>query len=157
MIDRFRVLALVALPLLITGCAADDGRTPLIVYSPHGPDLLEDFEARFEALNPTVDLQWLDMGSQEVLDRIRSEQANPQADVWFGGPSQLFAAAASQGLLAPHQPPWAGEVAEQSDSQGRYLALYYTPLVIAYNSEAVDSAAAPQDWDGGRDRPWWTA
>lgn len=147
MTDRFRALALVALSLAVAGCGADDGRTPLIVYSPHGPDLLEDFEARFEASNPTIDLQWLDMGSQEVLDRVRSERANPQADVWYGGPSQLFSAAAEQGLLAPYRPPWAEQVAEQSDPEGRYQALYYTPLVIAYNSEAVDSAAAPRDWD----------
>lgn len=155
MTDRFRALVLVALSLAVAGCGADDGRTPLIVYSPHGPDLLEDFEARFEASNPTIDLQWLDMGSQEVLDRVRSERANPQADVWYGGPSQLFSAAAEQGLLAPYRPPWADQVAEQSDPEGHYQALYYTPLVIAYNSEAVDSAAAPHDWDDIL-APQWT-
>ncbi len=144
-----------AFTALLSACVADDGREPLIVYSPHGQDLLEVFEARFEAQNPTIDLQWLDMGSQEVLDRVRSERANPQADVWFGGPSQLFAAAAEAGLLAQHRPPWAAEVAEQSDAEGSYQALYYTPLVIAYNSEAVDSASVPHDWDDVL-APEWT-
>ena len=48
-----------------------------------------------------MDVRWLDMGSQEVLDRVRSERANPQADVWFGGPASLFATAARESLLAP--------------------------------------------------------
>ena len=147
------VVGLVASTLL-GGCIADDGREPLIVYSPHGQELLEVFEERFESMNPGIDVQWLDMGSQEVLDRIRSERANPQADVWYGGPSQLFATAADEGLLATHRPSWADQVAEQSDADGRYQAIYYTPLVIAYNSEAIDSAAAPHDWDDVLDPEW---
>ena len=140
--------------ILLTGCG-DDGRTALIVYSPHGPDLLRDFEARFEARYPDIDLQWLDMGSQEVLDRIRSERANPQADIWFGGPSQLFANAAADGLLAQAAPSWAAEVSADSDPEGRYQALYYTPLVIAYNTEAVPAAEVPRDWDDVL-APRWT-
>lgn len=147
-------LLLAACVVALAACAPDDGREPLIVYSPHGTDLLTDVEERFEAENPTIDLQWLDMGSQEVLDRIRSERANPQADVWYGGPSQLFAAAADAGLLAEHRPEWASQVAEQSGPEGRYLALYYTPLVIAFNSEAVDSASAPRDWDEVLEPQW---
>ncbi|HEX6924779.1 MAG TPA: extracellular solute-binding protein [Longimicrobiaceae bacterium] len=149
-----RVCLLLALGGAVLDACGGDGREALIVYSPHGPDLLNDVEQRFEAAHPTIDLQWLDMGSQEVLDRIRSERANPQADVWYGGPSQLFAAAADDGLLAAHRPEWAELVAEHSDAEARYLALYYTPLVIAYNSEAVDSALAPRDWDDALDPRW---
>src|SRR6185503_19118102 len=74
----------VVLLLTLVGCSRDS-RTPLVIYSPHGRDLLTLFEHRFEAAHPDVDVRWLDMGSQEVYDRIRSERANPQADVWFGG------------------------------------------------------------------------
>lgn len=139
--------------LALTACTGD-GRQPLIVYSPHGPDLLEAFEARFEAANPEVDVQWLDMGSQEVLDRLRSERANPQADVWFGGPSQMFEAAAQDELLEAYSPPWADAVGDYADPEGFYHSTYLTPLIIAYNSEAVDSASAPQDWDDILDPRW---
>lgn len=152
-VARGRALAAGALALLLAACG-DDGRASLIVYSPHGPDLLADFEARFEERHPEIDLEWLDMGSQEVLDRIRSERANPQADVWFGGPSQLFASAAADGLLAAVSPEWAGEVAADSDPEGRYHALYYTPLVIAYNSDVVSAADAPADWDEVLEPQW---
>ena len=41
----------------ITGCG--DGRTPLVLYSPHGRNLLELLEGEFERLNPDVDVRWL--------------------------------------------------------------------------------------------------
>ena len=145
--------AAVLLALTLAGCTGD-GRRPLIVYSPHGPDLLGRFEERFEAAHPDVDVQWLDMGSQEVLDRIRSERANPQADVWFGGPSQLFLAAAEEDLLEPYSPSWVGAIGDYADPEGRFQSVYLTPLIIAYNSEVVDSASAPQDWDEVLDPRW---
>ena len=46
-----------------------------------------------------MDVRWLDMGSQDVLDRVRSEKENPQADVWWGAPSTLFQQAEKEGLL----------------------------------------------------------
>jgi iron(III) transport system substrate-binding protein len=146
--------ALALLLALVLSACAGDGRDVLIVYSPHGADLLRAFEARFEAEYPEVDLQWLDMGSQEVLDRLRSERANPQADVWFGGPSQMFHSAAEEGLLDTYLPSWADAVGDYSDPDGRYHAVYLTPLMIAYNSEVVDSASAPQDWEDVLDPRW---
>ncbi len=80
----------IALLILVAACSRDS-RTPLVVYSPHGRDLLTLFEHRFETLHPDIDVRWLDMGSQDVYDRLRSERANPQADVWFGGPSLVAA------------------------------------------------------------------
>jgi iron(III) transport system substrate-binding protein len=150
---RLFAALLAPLALLLAACAGD-GRTPLVVYSPHGPDLLRVFEERFEALYPDVDVQWLDMGSQEVLDRLRSERANPQADVWFGAPAEMFEAAAADGLLDAFQASWAPAVAEHSDAQGRYLGIYLTPEVIAYNSDALTAEQAPQDWDEVLDPRW---
>src|SRR6266536_1508498 len=84
--------------VLLVGCSRDH-RTPLVVYSPHGRDLLTLFEHRFQALHPDIDVRWLDMRSQHVYDRLRSERANPQADVWFGGASLVLAQAAHDSLL----------------------------------------------------------
>ncbi len=139
----------------LAACAAGDGRTPLVVYSPHGRDMLEAFEARFEAAHPTVDVQWIDMGSQEVLDRLRSEKANPQADVWWGAPSAMFETAAEEGLLAPSAPSWADALpADAKDDGGRWFGTYLTPEVIAYNSEAVTGGDVPRDWDDVLDPKW---
>ncbi len=130
---RRRVLPALAAALL-AACAG--GRTPLVIYSPHGRELLTVLQRRFEALHPDVAVQWMDMGSQEVLDRLRSERANPQADLWFGGPSPLFARGARDSLLEPVEP--GGPL---------YLSAYRTPAVIEYSSAALTEAEAPHDWD----------
>jgi iron(III) transport system substrate-binding protein len=148
-----RIASVVALTLL-AACAGDD-RTVLTIYSPHGKDLLEHYERQFEAANPTVDVQWVDMGSQEVLDRVRAEAANPQADLWFGAPAEVFERAAREGFLDAYTPTWAAAVpAEARDSANLWYGTYLTPEVIAYNSEAVTAAEAPKDWDEVLDPRW---
>ncbi len=136
------------------GCA-HDSRTPLVVYSPHGKDLLQYYARAFEAAHPNVDVQWVDMGSQDVLDRLRSEHANPQADVWFGAPSETFTRAAGEGLLEPYRPSWAADVPDDArDPHDLWYGTYLTPEVIAYNSDAVPKAEAPKDWDDVLDPRW---
>jgi len=141
-------LALVsALLLALFGCTRDS-RTPLVIYTPHGRDLLTLCERRFEQLHPDVDVRWLDMGSQEVYERVRSERANPQADVWFGGPGTIFARGARDSLLEPFRPTWAGAISPHGRGPSDlYFAAYETPAVIVYAERAVPPAEAPQDWD----------
>src|SRR5262245_50659442 len=101
-----KIRVLCALGLLAAALAAcrRDSRVPLVLYSPHGRDLLGLVERTYESKHPDVDVRWLDMGSQEVYDRVRSEKANPQADVWLGGPSTIFARGVRDGLLEPFDP-----------------------------------------------------
>jgi iron(III) transport system substrate-binding protein len=149
-----RALALLAC-VAAAACGGGDGKTTVIVYSPHGKELLQYYEQAFEQANSTIDIQWMDMGSQDVLDRLRSEKANPQADVWFGAPAETFARAASEDLLAPYKPTWAASVApEARDAQDRWYGTYLTPEVIAYNKDAVSAADAPKDWDDVVDPKW---
>jgi iron(III) transport system substrate-binding protein len=112
-------------------------------------------EKTYEARHPEVDIRWLDMGSQEVYDRVRSEKANPQADVWFGGPDTIFARGAREDLLAPFRPTWADAI--PPESRGRndlYFGLYRTPAVLVYNAAAVPASEAPRDWDDLLDPRW---
>jgi iron(III) transport system substrate-binding protein len=141
--------------VLFAGCFPGDDRTALVVYSPHGTDLLTEYEARFEQLYPNVDVQWLDMGSQSVLDRLRSERRNPQADVWWGAPAALFETAASEGLLEQFAPTWAQHLpSDARDAEGMWHGTYITPEVIAFNSEVVRGAEIPRDWDDVLDPKW---
>src|SRR2546427_12069711 len=122
---------------LLTSCQGDR-RTPLVIYSPHGRDLLTLLERGFEQLHPDVDVRWLDMGSQEVYDRLRPERANPPADVWFGGPSTIFARGAHDSLLAPFRPSWGGAIGPHGRGPGDlYFAAYETPAVIVYAEQAM--------------------
>jgi iron(III) transport system substrate-binding protein len=141
------LLLLAAAGVAVFACHRNH-RTPVVLYSPHGRDLLTLVEKTYEARHPEVDVRWLDMGSQEVYDRIRSEKANPQADVWYGGPNTIFARGTRDGLLAAFRPSWASAVPEESRAPGDlYFGLYRTPAVIVYNSAAIQAADAPRDWD----------
>lgn len=141
--------------LFLAGCAGGDDRTALVVYSPHGKELLTEFETRYEKMHADIDVQWLDMGSQSILDRIRSEKANPQADVWWGAPAPLFESAASEGLLEPFTPTWAASLPDYArDTSGAWHGTYITPEVVAFNSQAVTGANIPRDWDDVLNPKW---
>jgi iron(III) transport system substrate-binding protein len=150
-----RRTAALGLALAACGACGGDDRTVLTVYSPHGRELLDHFERAFERANPGVDVRWVEMGSEEVLERVRAEAADPQADLWFGAPADAFERAAAENLLEPYRPTWAAAVgADARDSLDRWYGAYITPQVIAYNTEHVPAAQAPRDWDDVLDPRW---
>jgi iron(III) transport system substrate-binding protein len=127
----------------------------LLIYTPHGQDLLKDFIARYEAVHPEVKVEFLDMGSREILERVRAERNRPQADLWWGAAHTTFQTAADENLLAPYRPTWADQVAGSSrDSQDRWYGTYQTPEVIVYNSAVVKPEDAPRDWDDVLEPKW---
>lgn len=149
-----RRLLLPVLCSLLAGCGGG-GKTPLVIYTPHGRDLLTLLKAKFEAIHPDIDVRWLDMGSQEVYDRVSSERANPQGDLWFGGPATIFARGARDSLLEPFRPSWAGAIDSVGRGPGdRYFSDYETPAVIVYADQALTPATAPHDWDDLLDPKW---
>lgn len=152
--NMHRLPLLLFLVACLAGCATDS-REPLVIYSPHGPEQLQDYEDRFEAAYPEVDLQWIDMGGQDAYDRIRTEQRNPQASVWWGGAAPAFSRAAKEGLLEPYTPSWAEHAAPNTyDPAHHWYGTYLTPEVIAYNTDNLDSTTAPRDWDDLLDPTW---
>ena len=144
----FNCLSGLAIGLLLCGCGASSSKETLLIYSPHGKELLTDFEKQYEARHPTVDVQWLDMGSQEVFDRVSTEAANPQADIWWGAPSTMFMRAERLGLLTAYRPTWAGSIpAAAKSKQDYWYGTFSTPEVIAFNDKQLTPATAPQDWN----------
>ncbi len=144
--SRATLLAL-AVFCSLPGCFGGE-REPLTLYSPHDRPLLMLIEQEFEATHQDIDLRWLDMGSQEVLDRLRFENPNPVADIWFGGPTTIFSRGVAEGVLEPSAPSWSTAVdSAGSDLAGHFWPVYRTPAVIAFNSDLVSRDSAPQDWD----------
>lgn len=149
------VLPVVALLLsALSGCGGDD-REKLVVYSPHGKEMLREYERTFEAAYPDVDVQWIDMGGQDAYDRIRTESNNPQASVWWGGASTTFDHAAAEGLLEPYEPSWAAVTPVSARHvDGQWYGTYFTPEVITYNTRTLDEEAVPRDWDDLLEDRW---
>lgn len=131
---------------VFAGCSAP--RDTVVVYSPHGPEVLGDYEVRFETAHPDVDVQVLDMGAQDVYARVKAESARPQGDVWWGAPTSMFIQAAGEGLLEPYRPTWASQVdADCRDPEDRWYATFRSPLAILFNNTVYTRETAPQTWD----------
>ncbi len=143
----FPLTFLYLLLLFFSGCSGSHKET-LVIYSPHGKELLGEFEKLYEHEHPNVDVQWLDMGSQEVFDRIQTESQNAQADLWWGAPSTMFINAEKAGLLEKYKPSWATAVPESAKSKnGYWYGTFSTPEVIAFNDKKLSAEKAPKDWD----------
>lgn len=157
-----RARACVILPIVsliitlsLAGCKRFGEGKRLVIYSPHGKEMLSEFEKRYEQLHPDVDVQWIDMGSQDVYDRIRTEKENPQADLWWGAPSTIFLKAEREGLLESYVPSWDSAVDRAYKSPAAYwYGTFLTPEVIAYNTRLLKPEDAPQDWDDLLDTKW---
>ncbi len=147
-IHRSVVFLVIALGLVAASTTATIAAT-VTVYSPHGKELLSLCESDFEAAHPNVDVRWLDMGSQEILDRLRAEAKRPQADVWFGAPATMFMTAANESLLEAYQPSWSGAAGEdRRDREHRWYGTFLTPEVILYNKANVTHAEIPDSFEG---------
>ncbi len=136
-------------------CKDKQLRETLVIYSPHGKELLGEFEKQYEKKYPTVDIQWMDMSSQEVFDRVQTESQNPQADLWWGAPATIFMRAEKMGLLQAYRPTWADEVPAYAQSKHDFwFGTFSTPEVIAFNDKRLTLATAPKNWSD-LIRPQW--
>jgi iron(III) transport system substrate-binding protein len=147
-----------AVPLLLvslTLMGACDRRASVVVFSPHGQAMLSAYEERFEAAYPQYDLQFLDLPSQEIPERLRAGGTEQNCDVWWGASAVTFAQAADEGLLEPYAPAWLDSIpAIARDPEARWVGMYETPEVIVFNSELVSREEAPRDWDDLLDPKW---
>ncbi|MBO8142395.1 MAG: extracellular solute-binding protein [Firmicutes bacterium] len=156
---RFRVAFGLAVLLSVAGYFAAaayaqglSGR--LVVYSPHG-DQGRVFVEEFQRMHPNLRVDYLFLGAQEVLDRLRAERGNPQADIWWGAPTNLYLQAKAEGLLQPYRPEAAGAIdPAYHDPDDYFYGTFLTPLVIVYNTRNVERAEAPKDWDDLIDPRW---
>ena len=141
------LLILTIFCLIFYGCSSNN-KSKLVIYSPHGKEMLSEFEKQFEATHPHTDVQWLDMGSQEVFDRIKTEKNNPLSDLWWGAPATIFMRAEKLNLLEKYVPTWHERIPASSKSkQGMWFGTFLTPQVIAFNDKTLTSQNAPHDWN----------
>lgn len=145
----FNIAIIIIIIFMLFGCGNKaKSKKTLVVYSPHGVDIMTQFENLFESKYPNIDVQWIDIGAQDVLDRIRSEKGNPQCDIWWGAPSTSFINATNEGLTQKYRPTWADTIdARYKDKNDLWYGTFLTPEVIGYNNRLLKESEVPKDWD----------
>ena len=149
-----RLATALLLALAVAGCGSPS-KDIVLVYSPHGPDILKVYEKMFEEAYPEVDMQWLDMGSQQVYNKVSAESRRPACDIWWGAPSYMFKLAANQGLFQAYRPTWSDEVdAKDKDAENLWHGTHHLPLAIIFNDNEYTVEDMPQTWDALLDEKW---
>lgn len=130
--------------VLTTGAQAAD-KTELVIYSPHGIELLTEIEKKFEEANPEIDLVINDIGGAEAKERIIAEKENPQANILYGGPSSFFYTLKNEGVLVPYAPKWGENVdATYVEEEKAFSVPMVSPTTFGINTEA--GVEMPKSW-----------
>ena len=77
----------------------EGGSGKLIIYTARDQSVVDQVVEMFNEKHPDVEVEVLTMGAQQILERVRGEKANPQADFWWGGTQSALMVAASEDLL----------------------------------------------------------
>ena len=126
--------------LLFSGAALAKN---LVIYSSvdeeNARNLLDAFS---KATGISVNMVFLSSGP--AMSRIEAEQANPQADVWFGAPNENHIVAKDRGLTQPYVPAAAADLAQGfKDAEGYWHAFYMNPLGFGVLAEELEAEGKP--------------
>ncbi len=158
------VLLIVAVVLSVGACAAPPPITvgeavpvveeapaasqELIVYSSvdeeNARKLLDAFSAE-----TGIKVEMVFLSSGPALSRIEAEANRPQADIWFGAPSENHIVAKERGLTQPYASPEAAALPENfKDAEGYWHAFYMNPLGIGIQNDILKERGltAPTSW-----------
>ncbi|UYZ14419.1 extracellular solute-binding protein [Brevibacillus sp. WF146] len=128
--------------------ASSGEKQKLVVYTARDKNIFEIVLPKFKEKYPNIEVEPMEMGAQQILERVRAEKANPQADFWWGGTQSALSTAAEEGLLEPYKPTFADKIPDlYKDPQDRWYGEMLLPEVIMFNSQALKKEEAPQDWD----------
>ena len=143
---RWTVCWFLALSLLVPGLAwAQD---TLVVYSSvdeeNAKKLLDAFT---KATGVKVRFTFLSSGP--AVARIEAEKNNPQADAWFGAPSENHVVLKEKGLSQSYVSPNAKDLAAKfKDPEGYWTSFYMNPLGFASNVNVLKQKGVepPTSW-----------
>ena len=127
--------------------AQDEGS--LIVYGSCEEDYLAAVCNHFQELYG-IDVQYQRLSTGEVQAKVEEENGNPSGDVWFGGTSDPYNVAASEGLLMPYEAVNAKHIkdAKYKDADNNWFGIYTGMLGIMYNKDELErkNLDAPKDF-----------
>jgi iron(III) transport system substrate-binding protein len=137
---------LLSFGLVVSGAA--QAQDSLVVYSSvdeeNAKKLLDAFT---KATGVKVRFTFLSSGP--AVARIEAEKNNPQADVWYGAPSENHVVLKEKALSQPYVSPNAKDLATKfKDPDGYWTSFYMNPLGFASNMTILKEkgVGAPTSW-----------
>lgn len=120
----------------------------LVVYSSVDEENANRILAAFTQATG-IPVQMVFLSSGPALSRIEAESARPQADVWFGAPSENHIDAKDRGLTQAYVSANADALtAEFKDADGFWHAIYTNPLALGVRADvlAERNLPVPTSW-----------
>ena len=117
--------------------------TKVVVYTAHEDSILNALAPRFEK-ETGIKLEYVKLGSGDVIKRAKAEAANPQADViWSIGGEQLEA---ENAILAPYTPKEWSKIAPVFKVGTNWLPYTGIMNVFIVNTKMVPADKMPRKW-----------
>ena len=153
---RYVVLALLVLLSMavgLIGCApvAPKDKEINVLCTPQ-EEWCQGMKQEFEK-KTGITVNYVRMSSGEALARIQAEKANPQFDIWWGGPADSFVAAKKEGVLEPYNSPNMKNLLDQEkykDKDNTWAGIYVGSLGFCTNKDWLKknpNVKAPTSWD----------
>lgn len=121
----------------------------LIVYGSCEEEYLAAACEHFEELYG-IKVQYQRLSTGEVQSKIEEENGNPSGDVWFGGTTDPYNVAASEGLLEAYEAQNASHLLSDMyrDADGYWYGIYKGILGFMVNKDELERMGidAPTDW-----------
>ncbi|HWR12956.1 MAG TPA: ABC transporter substrate-binding protein [Rectinemataceae bacterium] len=139
------VLLLASLMLFyaLIPAVAKPGQT-IVIYSSvdevNAKKILDSFTA-----DTGINVQFVQLSSGPAYARIKAESSNPQADVWFGAPSENHIIAKEEKLTQAYKGASFDKLGKEfKDPDGYWRSFYMNPMAFAINREVLGRIGAPK-------------
>lgn len=124
------------------------GPTELIAYSSVDEENATKLFSAFTA-DTGIKVSSVHLSTGPALARIQAEKGRPQADIWFGAPSENHISAKNEGLTIAYKSPALDALGKDfKDPEGFWRCIYMNPLAFGINTKALEKAGAsmPTSW-----------
>ena len=131
----------------LVAAAKEEGT--LVVYGSCEEEYLaaacEKFQEKYD-----IKVQYQRLSTGEVQSKIEEEAGNPSGDVWFGGTTDPYNIAASEGLLEAYEAENASHLISDTfrDADGYWYGIYKGILGFMVNRDELERMGIeePKDW-----------
>lgn len=139
---------------VLAGCAAGkkgqaasgSKNEKIVVYSNSISNGRGDF-LKEEAAKKGFKLELVDLGGNDIYNRLVAEKDSPVADVAFGMNQMSFSSLKDKGMLEKYAPKWLDKVDKNIvDKDNNFSPLSEQRVFMIYNADKIKKDQAAKDW-----------